>query len=194
MSAFWTAGNVELVRKYRFYIWSTRSDIDLVWWAKSVTKPTFDVSEGQYQLVNTKFKYPGITTWNDVTITTVDPILFRVGNQRTNIFGDHVNFAQLLLRDFETKANWKLVNSKESLMKMFSQETANGGVVRGGLHIVQIDSNGKELERWVLYNPWVKQINFGDLTYDSDDASEINITLAYDWASIENTSDATAPK
>lgn len=39
---------------------------------KSVTKPSVEVSEGVFQAGNHKFKYPGVHTWNDVTITFVD--------------------------------------------------------------------------------------------------------------------------
>ena len=38
------------------------------------------------------------------------------------------------------------------------------------------------IEKWQLWNPWIKNVEFGDLTYESDDVVEISLTLAYDFA------------
>ena len=42
------------------------------WWVKSCTLPSYEIGMSEYQLVNKKFKYPGMLVWNDVTITMVD--------------------------------------------------------------------------------------------------------------------------
>ena len=70
--AFWTDPEAnEPTRQYRFLIIS--EDDEPTWyWAKSVTKPSFEVTSTEHQLVNHKFKYPSIVTWNDITITIVD--------------------------------------------------------------------------------------------------------------------------
>jgi len=66
---FWSANNVEPTRQYRF----TVSDgTDVWWWAKSIEKPSFDIDSQEHKLINHKFKYPGVITWNDIKISIVD--------------------------------------------------------------------------------------------------------------------------
>ena len=61
---------LEPKRNYRFRLSDGKSTG--WWWAKTVDKPSFEVSTSEYQLINHKFKFPGITTWKPITITVVD--------------------------------------------------------------------------------------------------------------------------
>ena len=72
--SFWTEPTLEPKRNFRFKITSDFWDnSDSVWWwAKSIDKPSFNVTNNEYQLINHKFKYPGIVTWNNIQITLVD--------------------------------------------------------------------------------------------------------------------------
>ena len=68
--AFWSSNTLEPLRKFRFQI---QFGNDVMWWAKSVTQPSPDVSMSEYQLINHRIKYPGIVTWNAIDITMVEP-------------------------------------------------------------------------------------------------------------------------
>ena len=72
--SFWTSPELEPTRKYRFQIQTPGSTAlgGNWWWAKSVDKPSFEINTSDYQLTNHKFKFPGILTWNDISITIVD--------------------------------------------------------------------------------------------------------------------------
>ena len=37
-------------------------------------------------------------------------------------------------------------------------------------------------EEWTVKNPFVKSVKFGELAYDNDDLSEIELEIRYDWA------------
>jgi hypothetical protein len=50
-------------------IWIT-SDL---FYAKTAEKPSFALGEATHSFLNHTFKFPGRVTWNDVTITMVDP-------------------------------------------------------------------------------------------------------------------------
>ena len=70
---FWKSENAAPVRQHHFRVrWGDSESGILSYTVKSVTKPSVEVSEGVYQVGNHKFKYPGIHTWNDVTIVLVD--------------------------------------------------------------------------------------------------------------------------
>ena len=55
----------------------------------------------------------------------------------------------------------------------------------GKFEIVQIDSDGNHIETWELHNAWVKDAKFGDLAYDSDDLTEVELEIRYDFASFK---------
>ena len=67
--AFWSNKDANPARKYRFKLGPAGS----VWWyANSATLPSFEINTGEYILGNHKFKYPGVVSWNPVTISFVD--------------------------------------------------------------------------------------------------------------------------
>ena len=55
-----------------------------------------------------------------------------------------------------------------------------------GVIITQLDSNGVAQETWTLNNPIIKSIGLGDLSYESEDLSTIEIAFAYDWCTFES--------
>ena len=44
-----------------------------LWYAKTATKPSFAVNAAEHKYLNHTFYYPGNVTWNDITVTMVDP-------------------------------------------------------------------------------------------------------------------------
>jgi hypothetical protein len=80
--SFWSTNNVEPKRNFRFLVQFTGlGDLgqglggeDVLWWAKTVTTPSFDVSEVSHDFLDNKYYYPGRVTWNEVSMTLVDPV------------------------------------------------------------------------------------------------------------------------
>ncbi len=69
--AFWSNKDASPARKYRFKMGPAGTNW---WYVNSVTLPSFEINTGEYQLLNQKFKYPGVPTWNPVTISVVDTV------------------------------------------------------------------------------------------------------------------------
>ncbi len=67
--AFWSSKDAAPAQKYRFTMGPAGSHW---WYVNSVTLPSFEINTGEYQLLNQKFKFPGVPTWNPVTISLVD--------------------------------------------------------------------------------------------------------------------------
>jgi hypothetical protein len=130
-----------------------------VWyWAKTVSKPTYEVNSSEYQLGNHKFKYPGLLVWQDITITIVD-----VGAKAESLMKT--------INDFG-----------------YSSPTAKSPGInkaKTNCNITQHDSEGQAIETWTLYNIFIKSVNFGELDYSSDELVEIQLTLMYDWAELK---------
>jgi len=81
--AFWSEKKdiIEPVRPFRFTIQESGvnqtaegspSDLGIWWWAKSVSKPSFEISQEEYLLINHKIKFPGVATWSDVNLKMID--------------------------------------------------------------------------------------------------------------------------
>ena len=160
---FWTESTLDPVRKYRFKI-ITESDGELVdyWYAKSVDKPSFDINTSEYQLTNHKFKFPGVATWSDISITLVD-----VGGKARQTFKD-----SLMNQGYSFPDNTK--------------QTERGLKKKSFNFIIeQFDSKGDPAEMWELHGAFIKSVDFGQLSYSDDELVEIKIGVAYDFATLD---------
>lgn len=160
--SFWTESALEPKRNFRFKLLD--GDSATWWWAKSVDKPSFDVSNNEYQLINHKFKYPGIVTWKPITITVVD-------------VGDTVN---LLMEELRT-IGYRNPESTEIMPGL--EKTTNGFI--NGLSIEQLTAEGSFSEKWILKGAFITSVSFSKLDYGSDDITEITFEVAYDYATFE---------
>ena len=69
----------------------------------------------------------------------------------------------------------------ESAGVSFSKEAAVGTL--GEVKLIQLGNTMAErIEEWVLHNAWIKDVNFGSLSYDTEELTNISLTLRYDWA------------
>lgn len=160
---FWSQNTLEPLRKFRFQI---QFGDETMWYAKTVTQPSPDVSVSEHQLINHKIKYPGIVTWNDIDITIVD---FKPESGKASK-GKKLRTA---LASFGYSPN----GASDGIIKQ--QYEGDAWFV-----INKIDADGKTLETWNLKNPFIKSIKYGDLDYSSDELLEITITVAYDSATL----------
>ena len=65
-------------RKFRFTvefqgIQSAQGGATL-WYAKTVSKPSFQIASTEHKYLNHTFYYPGSVTWQDVNLALVDPV------------------------------------------------------------------------------------------------------------------------
>lgn len=45
-----------------------------------------------------------------------------------------------------------------------------------------MDSNDNEIESWTLHNPFIKKITYGELDYENDDLTQMEVEFRYDYA------------
>jgi hypothetical protein len=175
----WALGQVEPKRKYRWYLQFGNIDQKAMpqWIIKTTKQPGYEVTEAEHSYVNHTFYYPGRVKWNEITITLVDPVtpdatelLYAYLAQSGYRLPDSVSAGGST--DTITKARATYGVGNWSLIKF---GTADGS----GTGLVPADA---KIEEWQLRNPWIKNVDFGDLDYTSDDILEISLTLRYDWA------------
>jgi hypothetical protein len=151
-------------RQYRFTVKLLNYDGGAQWYAKSITKPSFTVTDTSHTYLNHKFYYPGRVEWGEISVTLVDPVSPDAAAETFAIIeaaGYHIPGDE---NDTTTMSKTRAVS-------------ALGSVV-----INQIDSEGNSLEEWVLNNAFIKSVNLGDLNYESDGLSTITLGIRYDWA------------
>ena len=66
-------------RKFRFQvsfdaITDPNGNGSVMWYAKTVNKPSYQIATTEHKYLNHTFYYPGTVTWQDVSLTLVDPI------------------------------------------------------------------------------------------------------------------------
>lgn len=155
---------LEPKRNYRFRL--EDGETTGWWWAKTVDKPSFEVSTSEYQLINHKFKFPGITTWKPISITAAD-------------IGDVSNLLIDELRDF----GYRNPNDDEGMVGL--EKVLDNGSIANNMSIQQLDADGNTIETWTLRGAFITSISFSKLDYSNDDITEITIEVAYDYADFE---------
>ena len=146
------------------------------WYAKTAQKPQYQMGETPHQFLNHEFYYPGRVTWQELTVTLVDPA--------------RENDTSLALMEALQSSGYALPLNIQSASNTI---TKAGAVNAAGNQIFldQLGSNASDIiERWTLFNPWIKNVNFGDLSYESEDMVQIELTVRYDY----DTLTAGAPK
>lgn len=139
----------------------------VLWYAKTVSKPSFQIAASEHKYLNHTFYYPGSVTWQDVSLTLVDP----VDPDMAATFSDIIS-----------QGGYAPPSDTTALSTMSKAKAASA---LGGVIISQLDSEGKPLETWTLWNAFITEVKYGDLEYGGDDLTEMSVTLKYDWARIE---------
>tara|TARA_B100001113_G_C20861039_1_gene514002 strand:- start:162 stop:689 length:528 start_codon:yes stop_codon:yes gene_type:complete len=160
-TTFWSEAQSDPKRRYRFVLYV--GGIPL-WTVKTTNKPTANISTTEHQFLNHTFKFPGRVTWDPISVTLVDPL--------------NPDMCKSLINKLYASgyANPLTPNVRETLSKEKSTQAI------GTVRIAQIDDTGVPVEEWQLINPFFTKMQFGDLDYTSDDLTEINVEITYDYA------------
>jgi len=164
-SQFWNSQLIEPKRSFRWILTLNNIDTYLI---QSSGKPKMTVAAVQHNFMAHTFHYPGKVTWNTIDVTLVDPV-----------FPD----ASALIVKTLQAAGYALPASPVDARSSLSKNNSVNAL--GQPRITGLDSNGKAIERWTLYNAWIKDTDFGDLNYTDDKMVGLKITLQYDWAEYE---------
>lgn len=161
---FWTNSNVprDPKRKYRWVLINGNNIPQ--WICKKVTKPGFTISETPHKYINHTFYFPGKVEWEKITLTLVDPVDPDAGATVMAI----------------VEAGGYVPPHNENDTTTISKAAACRAL--GEVKIQQIDAEGSPVEEWILKNAWITSAKFGELDYDSDEMSNIDIELRYDFA------------
>ena len=169
-NSFWTSANVEPKRKYRFTVEITGTkQTGVLWFAKGINKPEISVESTEHKYLNHSFHFPGTVSWNEVSVTLVDPAS-----------PDAAQITAQMLTESGYQGPGQL---KGSQPKTNSKKKSVGAV--GDVVITAIDSDGTPIETWTLKNAFIVKVAYGELAYGDEELSEITLDFKYDWAELK---------
>jgi len=178
--AFWSStATSEPRRNFKFLVQIIDDFTRIpVWVVKSVNLPEINVGESEHKFLNHTFYFPGTVTYNEISFTVVDSINDNISR---NILAKFANSG------YNIPAGENLAS--ESLMTKSDSVRALGNVTIE--HLGSGDDGQDGTISFALTNAWIKQVQFGqNLAYDSEDLSEISMTLKYDFFNFYNGSTA----
>ncbi len=169
---FWDTAASEPKRQHRFMVYMGNVNGYEPYIAKSVTKPSFELSETEHKYLGNTYYFPGVVTWNEITLTIVNTLS---------------PDAQSALLEALSLSGYVYPNASESDLATPNKEAATVDGL-GTVMIEELDGNGEKVASWTLNNAFIKSATFGDLDYSGDELLNVEIGIRYDWATYEGDS------
>ncbi len=175
------AGGFEPKRQFRFLInFPELSNVQFM--AKTAKKPSYELGSTEHKVLNHTFKFPSTVTWQDIDVTFIDAVEPNVGSK----FYNSLIAAGYLPPSTEGNLLTGItkVNSVRALGEVVIKQLDGGGVILepGADPTQAVVESTNILEEWTLKNAFIKSVDFGDFSYDSEDLVEVSVGITYDWA------------
>lgn len=129
---------------------------------KDITRPSVSFAEIPLDIYNSKVYIAGKHEWQDITINLIDDANGAVATLIGEQLQKQLDFAEQ--SGAAAAADYKFMLRYESL---------DGG---NGANQVQV------LETWEMYGCFVKSVNYNQMSYSTNDAASIQMTIRFDNA------------
>lgn len=184
---FWASPNVEPKRAFRWLLYLNSGKIPS-WLITKVSQPGFKISEKEHQFLNHKFYYPGRVEWTEVKFTLVDAVspdatsqLQALLGQSGYIYPDGITATTGGSGGTDTiskaKATAAIPDMKIQLIGPSAASTVG----------LADATTAEDIGSWTLKNAWIRDVTFSELSYESDDLLNAEVTVRYDWAVYKKT-------
>tara|TARA_R100001015_G_C4633686_1_gene199005 strand:- start:1619 stop:2275 length:657 start_codon:yes stop_codon:yes gene_type:complete len=199
--SFWTLKSFEPKTKSKFIV-NLGGDFFIT--VKSVTKPKLTIETQEYRMINHFYKFPTLAKWEPIELILIDAFgekqegesfndkqstntaafLSALANKIGYVGNDHQSFDENA-GSFSSKYSVESLDSisKEASALAFTSNGSSGDPI---IKIQQLNSEGKVIEEWSIFNPVIKSLEWGDLQYGSDDVVEYKLSLEYDYAKFKS--------
>ena len=177
---FYTDFQQEPKRSFRFLfelVGFTNNNTIPSYACKDVKKPTLQMEAGpQVKYIQHTFKYPGRVMWQDVNVTIFD-------------LGGTEDSAQTLY-NMIALSGYAIPKDAPGQGAGFTNQSVSKMKARNAIgtpRIKQINDAGNTIEEWTLHNAYLANVDFGQISYDTDEMVNIALTITYDYASLKGT-------
>tara|TARA_R110000824_G_scaffold340726_5_gene527210 strand:- start:401 stop:955 length:555 start_codon:yes stop_codon:yes gene_type:complete len=169
---FWNNAAVEPKRTHRFLVeFELSTGVTSQIYARSVTKPGYEVGQSELKFLGQSYYYPGAVSWSDVSVSLVnsanpdfDQLLQNLLSESGYVNPNNVSTSPGSIDDGGT----------------ISKEKATSSL--GSLIIKELDADGNTIGHYKLNNPWIRSVSYAGLDYGSEELSTVDIAFRYDWA------------
>lgn len=192
--SFWSDPTAkEPLRKNKWLISFTKGLKDYTYGLKTCTKPSYIVENSSHVLLNYTFNFPKRVVWQPITITFAS-----VRNKDLLITDDNADQALSIRTLSLANQLYFYINSLDPLSGIYTDplgtpqdySLSKDALVQNFegpiLRLLQINENGNAVENWFLYNAYISEVKFGDLSYESEDIVDVTLTIVYDYAKLTN--------
>lgn len=183
---FWTDARLEPKRGYRFLVTIGNMPNGATYYVKSVSKPGLKISAKEHMYLGHKFHYPGLVTWepNPITVKLIDPVNPDASQNLSAIIqaaGYVIPYSPSHVTTISKGAAVAALGPV--VIKQLSESHGPQGAV-----------GGEAVETWTLNNAFIEGVKFGDLDYSKEELTEIELTIRYDWATLETLNPVANPR
>jgi len=178
---FWTSALSEPRRQHRFLLTlpnlvSEDGEYSYQQYlAKTVTKPSYSVTETPHKFLGNTYYYPGTVEWQTIDATIVNA----VNPDGNKILYDALIQSGYLKPDVQEDVFFNTAQAPGTVNK------ADSVGALGNVVIEELSGQGGLIGTWVLKNAFLTKATFGNLDYAGDDILNIEMTMRYDWAEYE---------
>ena len=173
---FWNDAEMMPKRSHSFLMTIVGADEKIDnFMVKKTNKPGFTISKTTHKFLNHSFHFPGKIEWKPVKVTLVDSQKNDSATRMMKIL-DRAGYKAPVGPTFQVNDGSAQTISKKKFVK--------DALVR--VMIEQVDDDGNMIDQWTLMNPWISDVDMGNLDYDSDDMLTLEIEFTYDWAKLTN--------
>ena len=165
--SFWTdakRNDPKRAYKWRVSLGDPNFANNYIFYAKECSKPRVSNSEITHSFMGYKFYYPGVVTWEPVTMKVVDTT---------------EPDAMLAMAKLFEAGGYKVPENPNSVTTPSKSASV---AALGHVTIEQFDEKDLLLEVWVLRNAFLKDVQPDGLSYESEQLSTYDMVFRYDWA------------
>lgn len=124
------------------------------WFVMTTSRPKINIGEVEIPFLNTSTWVAGRFTWDTIDVTFKDPI--------------GPSAAQALME-------WVRLHAESVTGRM-----GYAAGYKKNVELEMLDPAGVVIEKWILEGTFLTNVNFGELSYSSEDIAEITATLRPD--------------
>lgn len=140
---------------------------------KQIKKPSLEISNTENLLLTHTFNMPSLLSWKAVELTLMSSL------------NSQSNFSNIINSYLEKTGYVPPQYGHQALQRDSDILNEKDFLSNNKLIIYQINSLGNEICRWILNNPLITSVNYGNLSYESEGFVEITVNIEYDWADIK---------
>lgn len=126
---------------------------------KSAARPSIQFETVVLDHINIKRKLQGKGDWQNITITLYDPIV--------------PSGAQSVME--WVRLGHESITGRRGYADFYKKD----------ITFYMLGPVGDKIEQWTIKGALIESVNFGDLSWESNEVATIEITLAYDYAILE---------